>query len=341
MKSVKVTRIALAVALVGVLSLMAPAAAQAAAPVGTGPDDAIAPSDATMHLDVGQNTWFTFNTGGKGANVLARLRPNIDGCAAFKVWTMERLKEFNTAPKGTKVSPVGMGNKVAYQDGAKSRTRYGGDLVWANSFKNGGTFYVQVGQTGSQPCDFSFSISGDSVSFPTAVPMLATAAQAPATAVVAAAAPAAVEKPVSPDVATNASAGPAGNSPDTAYPTPGVWRSIKDGEPDWYVVSVPGSTATNPMVVADLSVRPAGSASFTVWTPERLRQAATVANPAKNAPPVGVGTVTYCDAAKKKACYGGNPMWTGSAKEPTTFYIAVTPNGNAPVDYMLNVAAPF
>ena len=337
MLSQRFSRFALAVAVLGMLGFAAPAVTQAAGP-GTSPDEAVAPSNSTMRLNPGQDMWFAFNTGGKDKNddpshALILLRPSIAGCATFKLWTKELLKQFNTQDSEHRIYAMGQGTKLEYQDGSNKLDRYGGDLVWNGGFNDPGSFYVQVGSTGDKACDFNLAVTGDTLTFPAAA-MAASAAAQPA-----GAAPAPAENAMSSKVASDISAAHPGSSPDTAFPTSGVWRATNNGQTDWYVVTVPGSTdsADNPLVVLQLTARPGADAGFTVWTKERLAQRATTAD-AKDAPPVGMGAVSYWDADRTLPRNGGDPMWAGSAKKPTTFYVAVTPTGLTPVDYNLNVA---
>ena len=161
-------RSALGVALVLLVGLMTPALSLAA---GSTPNAPLAVSAQSRRLEVGGQDWYAFTTAGKDSNnnpshVLITLNATPDGSATFKVWTAEGLREKATEDPGKPVYAMGEGTTAQYQDGGKTLERYGGDLVWYNGFNVGGTFYVQVAQTGSTASDYLLTIAGDNVSFP-------------------------------------------------------------------------------------------------------------------------------------------------------------------------------
>ena len=178
MLSKQFNRFALGVVLVLLVGLMTPALSLAA---GSSPDAPLAVSAQMRHLDVGGQDWYAFTTAGADSNnnpshVLITLNAVPDGSATFKVWSAEGLHEFATQDPGHPVYAMGEGTKLEYRDGAQTLDRYGGDLVWPNGFNVGGTFYVQVGQTGPTPSNYLLTITGDNISFP------ANAAATPTTA---------------------------------------------------------------------------------------------------------------------------------------------------------------
>ena len=163
MLSKQFNRFAIGVALVVIASLATPALGLAAG----SPNAPLAVSNEMRHLEVGGQDWYAFTTAGADRNddpshVLIILRVP-DGSATSKVWTAEGLRQKATEDPAHPVYAMGEGTKLAYQDGSQTLDRYSGDLVWHNGFKVGGTFYVQVGQIGSQASNYRLTITGDTL----------------------------------------------------------------------------------------------------------------------------------------------------------------------------------
>jgi len=326
--------LACAVALVAVTLLMFPAVAFAGAPAGSGPADALAPTDAWQHLNPGQEVWYAVSSAGadssnKPSKMFVRLHAQPAGSAAFNVWTQARMQARAVADNPLKdAPPVGVGARQIVKDGDNTVDLYGGDLVWTAGLMDPETYYVQVRQTGAQPSDYRLSVTGDTVSFPTAVPSVQ----------VAAAGPAANSAPLTlPATGTQQMFG---NGPDTTVWPTGQMVTINPGQQHWYQIRVPGTSDStlHPSVFAELAAYPSKGAKFSVWTPERLRARAVADNPAKDAPPVGQGTpANYQDGANTLSLYGGDLVWRGDAKNAVTYYIVVEPTGQLPVQYRLNV----
>ncbi len=330
MLSKQLYRFTAGVALVLVMGLMNPVLSLAAGPTGSSPSAPLAASNQPMHLGIGGQDWYAFTTAGQDSNnnpshVLILLRATPAGSATFKVWTAEGLKEKATEDPAHPIYAMGEGTQLQYQDGGQTLDRYGGDLVWANGFKIGGTFYVQVGQTGSTASDYVLTITGDSISFPgtPATSAMGQAQVAPA--------------------ATNAAI-PAINVPgsgmDTAMDPNGQAKTLNPGDQQWYKVTVSREVKdeNKQNLQAELKA-PAGSATFVVWTADRLAKRAASSNPDKDAPPVGQGTKqSYQDGGQTLDRLGGNLFWSGDVSYGGTLYIVVQSNSSAPVQYTLGTS---
>jgi len=326
MLSKQMNRFAVGVALVVLASLATPALGLAAG----SPTSPLAVNNEIRHLDVGGQDWYAFTTAGADGNndpshVLIVLRAVPDGSATFKVWTAEGLKQKATEDPGHPVYAMGEGTKIEYQDGSQTVDRYGGDLVWHNGFEVGGTFYVQVGQVGSQASNYLLTITGDNISFPPGASTNAAATQ-----------PAQVA-PAATNPAIPAADVP-GSGMDTAMTPTGQMKTINPGGQQWYVVTLgrPIQDEDKQNLNVEL-VAPAGGAKFTVWTAARLNERAASANPDRDAPPIGQGTkMTYQDGSQTLEREGGNLTWSGDASYGGTFYIVVESTSSAPIQYALN-----
>jgi hypothetical protein len=327
MLSKQFNRIAIGGVLVLLVGLMTPALSLAA---GSTPNAPLAVSAQMRHLDVGGQDWYAFTTAGADSNnnpshVLIVLHAVPDGSATFKVWTAEGLKEKATEDPGKPVYAMGEGTTAEYQDGGKTLDRYGGDLVWANGFNVGGTFYVQVAQAGPAPSNYLLTITGDNISFPANA---AAASQGqPAQAVSAAVTNSAIPAAMVP-----------GSGMSTAMTPNGQMNTLNPGGQQWYAVTLgrPAQDGDKQNLNVEL-MAPAGGAKFTVWTAERLAEHAASDDPDRKAPPIGQGTVsTYQDGNQTLQRDNGSLTWSGDASYGGTFYIVVESTSSAPIQYALN-----
>ena len=166
---------------------------------------------------------------------------------------------------------------------------FGGDLVWTGNFNLPGAYYVVVDQAGSTPGNYALTVSGSGVSFPQPKQVKAPASGA---------------KPMA----------PTGNSSPLAA-----------GQQHWYTFDYTGD---NSEILARMSVDPAGSAEFSVWTPALFQQLGQ-AGPGDKVDPVGRGAVDNG--------LGGDLVWQGKFDAPGTYHILVDQVGSVPGSYSLNV----
>jgi len=327
MLSKRLNRSALGIALILLVGLVTPTLSLAS---GSTPNAPLAVSTQSRTLEVGGTDWYAFTTAGMDSNndpshVLIVLSPDPTGSATFKVWSAEGLKEKATEDISHPISPMGQGTKLQYQDGSLTLDRYGGDLVWHGGFNVGGTFYVQVGQTGSSPSKYRLTITGDSISFPASA---ATTGQGQTTQAVSAA-------------VTNSAiplARVPGSSIGTSMAPTGQMVTINPGGQQWYAVKVDRLAKDEDKQNLNVElVAPAGSAKFAVWTLQRLAERAISDDPNKKAPPIGQGTVnSYQDGSKTVDRDQGYLTWSGDVSYGGTYYIVVSSNNSAdPIQYTL------
>jgi hypothetical protein len=330
MLSKRVYRFSIGIALALILGLMTSGFSLAAGPTGSSPSAPLAVSNGIRHLDVGGQDWYAFTSAGQDSNndpshVLILLRATPAGSATFKVWTAEGLREKATENSDHLVYPMGQGTVLQYKDGDQTLDRYGGDLVWHNGFKVGGTFYVQVGQTGSTASDYVLTITGDNISFP-GTPAASAARQVQVA-------------PAATNPAIPAAMVP-GSGMDTAMTPTGQAKTLNPGERQWYMVTLSREAKDEDKQNLQVELNaPADSAKFVVWTAERLAQRAGSDNPDKDAPPVGQGTkASYKDGDQTLNRFNGNLFWSGDASYGGTFYIVVESTSSAPIQYVLNTS---
>jgi hypothetical protein len=325
----QLSRFALAAVLVSALGFLVPAVSQAAGPAGTGPGDAMAPTGTTEHLNVGQSRWYAFYSAGKDSNgdpshVLIELYAQPDGSAGFNVWTAERLAERATAANPTTdAPPIGVGSVAQIDQHGNTVDLFNGALIWASGINDPGTYLVEVYQTGEQASAYTLSITGDAVSFPTSV----TTSQ--------------LAQPMSPAAEAAAAGTPSGGTGpgDALAPSPN-WQHLNVGQSRWYAFSSAGkdSNGDPSHVLITLYNQPDGSAGFNLWTPERLAERATAANPNTDAPPIGVGSVAQIDQHGNTVdLFNGATIWAGGFNDPGKFLVEVSQTGAQPSDYKLSI----
>jgi hypothetical protein len=114
-----------------------------------------------------------------------------------------------------------------------------------------------------------------------------------------------------------------GTGPADALTPAGEWQPLAVGQQDWYAFNYDGGDTA---VLVRMGVSPSGSAGFSVWTPENVRQWVAGEKPT----PIGRGA--------KGDVFGDDLVWTGSFKFPGTYYVLVEQTGRAPGFYALSVS---
>jgi hypothetical protein len=329
----QLNRFALVAALVTTLGLMAPTIGLAAGPTGTGPNDAMAPTGTIEHLNAGQSRWYVFHSAGKDKNgdpshVLITLFAQPDGSAGFNVWTKERLAEHLTAANPDKdAPPVGEGTKLQLNSADNPNPKYlfNGALIWAEGFVFPSTYLVEVYTTGSQASDYTLTITGDAVTFPTSV----TTSQR--------------DQASTPAMQAALAGMPSGGTgPDNALAPSPDWQHLNVGQSRWYAFSSAGKDKNGDPshVLITLFAQPDGSAGFNVWTKERLAEHAVADNPDKDAPPIGEGTklqFSSPDNPNTKYGFNGALIWAGGINEAGTYFVEVYQTGTQASDYQLSI----
>jgi len=115
----------------------------------------------------------------------------------------------------------------------------------------------------------------------------------------------------------------AGTGPGDALTPAGQWTPLATGQQAWYAFRYEGDGS---QILVRMSVDPASSAAFEVWTPAQVQQWAA----GDKVSPVGRGSV---DSA-----LGGDLVWTGNFKTSGTYYVIVSQTGSTPANYSLQVS---
>ena len=114
-----------------------------------------------------------------------------------------------------------------------------------------------------------------------------------------------------------------GTGPADALSPTGEWMPLAAGQQEWFAFK--SDSSTSPVLVR-MGVSPSGSATFSVWTPEDVRDWA-----AGNKPdPVGRGA--------KNDLLGGDLVWTGTLGMPGSYYVAVDQAGPVPGNFKLDIS---
>ena len=152
-KVYRVASIALGLVILLTAGLAYPTRASAA---GTGPGEALQPTDEWAQLGAGESQWYAFYYSGDGSQIEVRLQVEPQNSVGFAVWTPEQIWRWGL---GEYVEPVGRGSLDSNAAGA---------LAWSGSFNASGTYYVELEQEGNQATtsyyllDVSGELSADS-----------------------------------------------------------------------------------------------------------------------------------------------------------------------------------
>jgi hypothetical protein len=114
-----------------------------------------------------------------------------------------------------------------------------------------------------------------------------------------------------------------GTGPADAMSPTGEWTPLAAGQQVWYAFNYDGGDTA---ILVRMGVSPSNSATFSVWTPENVRQWAAGDEPA----PIGSGV--------KNDQFGGDLVWTGSFKFPGTYYVVVEQAGSTAGSYKLDIS---
>jgi len=145
--------------------------------IGTGPDNAGAPLDCWLTLNVHQSHWYKFRYGfnpdqdDTPDQATVRLSMDTPGCISFEVWTQDRLNavQNGVTDDNKLLGPVGTGSPeyaAIERDSSSDKNQNPAKLIWVGSQTGSTTFYVVVKNHRDFACTYRLSISGFSVSFP-------------------------------------------------------------------------------------------------------------------------------------------------------------------------------
>jgi len=305
-----VAKVWLALLITGVMVIFGAGAALAAddaGDAGSGPGNALAPTDAWVQLVNGEKQWYAFRDEGDRESISVRMKVQPSDRAIFEVFTPEQVNKWRN---GETFDPVGAGTKNA---------DLSDDLYWTGSFVSSGTYYVVVTSRNFGDSQYSLSINGADVSFPTAQVAMqpATSATTPEVAQ----AEFGVEVEMGPE---QKMAVMTGSSADSALAPVGDTMQILPGQKQWYAF-YDGGDGNNIQIRAD--AQPDSGLSFKVLTPAELR----LWQQGIDFEPVGRGT--------ENTALNVDLFWSGSFVKGGTYYVVVEPSGlnDGPVTYSLTV----
>ena len=346
--------------LAGVGSAFAAAPAGAAASVGSGPDVAAAPQAGWQSLAVGQRVWYAFNYAGDGSQIDVMMQTDPAGSANFAVWTPGDLQSWQST--GVE-NPVGRGTVDDSLGGAEN---WSGDFLDAGTYfvvvdqagSVPASFNLAVTGSGvsagpampAAPASAMAATTQATAAKPAATTETGKAeateianAEGAETAAVAkaetaksettteqAAETAKAESAEATSAATQqppatAAVAPAGTGPDNALQATGndVGAALLPGQVRWYAFQAAGD---NTQIIVHLSSDPANGATFSVWTPDEVRQLADTGVES----PIGRGSAN--------TDYNGDQVWAGNFTSGGTYFIRVEQSGSAPVNnYQLQI----
>jgi hypothetical protein len=306
--------------------LLVPISAIAA---GTGPADAMPPSDDWVPLGIGESHWYAFDYRGHhefeaaeeeeeeeaiwvSSSVQVLLDAEPDQGAAFKVYTEDQIRAWT---QGEDLEAVGQGTENEYTPG---------DLCWCGDFAEAGRYYVVVEQQGPEPSFYKLTINGEDISFP--------AAPAPTGA-----------EPVSEPVLASEAIEPAamaGTGPASAMAPGADWVTLDVGDAHWYAFDYQGHhefetaededeedeaiwISTNVQVLLD--AEPDASVTFKIYTDRQIR----AWTQGEDLEAVGQGT--------ENEYAPGDLCWCGNFGGPGRYYVVVEQRGPESGVYKLTI----
>ncbi len=126
--------------------------------------------------------------------------------------------------------------------------------------------------------------------------------------------------------ASSAYAPAPGSSADSALPIPSLPTTVAVGQRIWYGFQYAGDGSP---ILIDMSAAPGGSANFSVWTSDNVRNWAA----GQGESPVGRGS----QQARGVRPYGDDLIWSGSFRSPGVYYVVVDQTGLVPATINLKV----
>jgi hypothetical protein len=317
-------RIRTVLACITLISLLSSAGYACAVGPSSGPDEATGPSDSWVLLPVGETHWYAFDYSGHyevveedeededvddvddddvdddededddgdedaeedqyiwvSSPVDVRLTAEPGDSVSFSIWTEEQVRLWSL---GKQFEPVGRGTKNELESAT---------LFWSGGLGRPGRYYIVAEQEGSAPGYYLLRVDGEDITLPGVSGAGSASAGGAGT--------------------VGVVIGP-GSGPDSPLaPTEG-WRSIGNGQLDWYAFDYQDSLPAEVLLDAE----PDGSVTFSVWTEEQVRLWAL----GQDFEPVGRGT--------QNDMQPGDLFWSGRLGRPGRFYVVVQHEGSVP-----------
>lgn len=275
------------IALVTLIALLLPAQALAAGAGGSGPHDTLAPDGTWTGIEAGQRHWYSFFYEGDESQITVSMDAEPKDGAVFKIYTPRQVADWGLADV-EEDKPCGCGTENEY---AKA------DHFWSGNFNTTGNYYVVVEHSGVRPATAYYSLlaAGEGVYV------------RPATVRITHRAPAVAE--------TRAPAVERGATPATAIGLNQDFEQLEMGHEHWIKFDYTGDES---QITVALFVEPSHGASFSVWTPELMRQYQA----GQDVDPIGRGS--------ENEYASGDLFWSGNFTSPGTYYIRVEHGGAMP-----------
>jgi hypothetical protein len=133
------------------------------------------------------------------------------------------------------------------------------------------------------------------------------------------------------------SAATPGSGPDTPLPIPSGPATVALGQRVWFGFQYAGDGS---QILIRMNATPGGSARFSVWTPSNVRSWAAGGgeNPVGRGSPQTVTRVQADGTVEESSLYGGDLIWSGNFRSPSTYYVVVDQTGPAPATITLEVS---
>jgi hypothetical protein len=180
-------------------------------------------------------------------------------------------------------------------------------VSWSGNFNRAGVYYVVATNTSSSTIWYRIDVSGAGVTYQTTV---AEQAASPVAA-------------TSLTEATTTVKAAGGETPDQSLTIPANSVSIAPGATIWHTFQYAGDQS---QIRVWLDAQGQSGPGFSVWTPDQMRQYLT----GSAVDPVGRGAYD--------ANVSGDLTWSGSFPQNGAYYVQVTNNGSAVIEYTMSMS---
>ncbi len=289
---------------------------------GTGPENALTPTDASVTLGACERRWYVFkydydSEADDPSNVIAELRIDEPGTLSFEVWSEQNVNQWRN---GEDFTPTGAGTPAfAINEGTSNRDRT--LLRWVGGSRETVLYYLIVSNRTDAPANYRLTVTGPNVSFP--APAMATTTEMTGTMVT-------TDTVASPVETTMGG----GTGPDDALTPTGQRTTLAAGEQRWYTFGY-GSDDEDDVsqAMAELRMAQPGSVSFEVWSQDDVNRWRN----GEDFTPTGAGTPAFAIGEGDDNRDRSLLRWAGSSTASAIYYIIVQNNTDGDAFYRLTV----
>lgn len=296
------SRIVLVAIFALVFGILSPGSVQAQTPTGTGPDNAMVPSNEWKELKVGDFHWYAFrfdyDEARAGEPIEIRLYSEPFDSAVLTLRNEAQAELWRRDGKQEHFGCCTLVQDDKNNDGKPDHA------LWSGALRATGTYYIVVepARNVTPPVRYRFEISGKGISFPGAVTQPAAARSV--------APPAELKAKVLSSLV--------GTGPDYAMSPTSEWKELKSGQFHWYTFNFGyDEKRENPVIEIRLYSSPNAGAILTL----RNEEQATLWR--KDGKHESFGRAMPADIDRDKNGEADYGLWAGTLRVSGKYYIVV------------------